>query len=831
MPKVAKCRGRLGSDSDLAVSLIRAHLTLLFQCDAFFCLKADSTPYRAVHTKQKMSEIRHYGGPFKKKFKEYEQPWYISKFENVKNCLIELDETFLAEKEPQAQSRYLAHVTAILEQASDDLFGLNAPKENQKLMPKLPSKLFSDFQIVPQGGLLTILSTAFRYKKEKGWSGDSFEEIFIKDETKAQEHTALFLRIESSLLNAGLLRRPKVLFSLSMPRDQLSELNEIVLSHKGAIVTRREQATHEVFPDEQQDEADADYCRTIDSQDHMSKVHWWYFPDSYQEWKPSEEIQGDPEPPIPTPLVWKITARFLRDLEKFNEWMNEEDYILTGEGEPQEDAVAASEVGSKRKRDTKSSKASKREDKQQETPHEETPQAAAPSGVFKPAPSSLGKLQTGATRAQMSLENFIGQSRMYSNYSNKPEPIPAREPTGAVVLVPSYASWFKMEQIHPIERKALPEWFASQSGSKTPKNYVEARDLIINLYRESPSKYITATECRRHLAIDVCAVMRLHAFLEHWGLINYNISVNDRPVAVGPMDTSGHPILIAMPDGSLVPKEKMDSSSQGLPNAPAPQLSTHANIYAAPARAKQGEKVTKVDRACHCTRERFHCISKPDLAISPGAYFAQKYPTGLTSADFVRVTEGQNEEEIYAMSDWTETETLRLLEGIEQFGEDWKQVASHVETKTKEQVRQSLFLQSCIELQCSKREEEHQGSESGDGASLLPLPEHQPRGGEQCDGSSAAGPAQGRQGKLLPCSYSLSQQAESPQISSDAHASSNRAEGSKEAGLLLVLDLIVRDDSSSGAKRRLATASGEHYSSRCRFSQSKVPCHLTWARR
>lgn len=394
-----------------------------------------------------MSEIRHFGGPFKKKFKEYEQPWYISKFENVKNCLIELDDSFLAEKEPQEQNRYLAYVTAILEQASDDLFGTNAPKENHKLMPKLPSKLFSDFQIVPQGGLLAILSTAFRYKKEKGWNCDSFEDIFINDEAKAQEHTALFVRIESALLNAGILRRPKILFSLSMPRAQLAELNEIVLSHKGAIVTRREQATHEVFPDEQQDEADADYCRTIDSQDHMSKVHWWYFPDSYQEWKPSVEIQGDPEPPIPTPLVWKITARFLRDLDKFNEWMNEEDYILTNDEEAQEDPSGTSEVGSKRKRDTKGSKASKREDKQQEIPPEETSQAAAPSAVFKPAPMSLGKLQTGATRAQMSLESFIGQSRMYSNYTNKPEPIPAREPTGAVVLVPSYASWFKMEQV------------------------------------------------------------------------------------------------------------------------------------------------------------------------------------------------------------------------------------------------------------------------------------------------------------------------------------------------------------------------------------------------
>lgn len=41
--------------------------------------------------------------------------------------------------------------------------------------------------------------------------------------------------------------------------------------------------------------------------------------------------------------------------------------------------------------------------------------------------------------------------------------------------------------------------------------------------RLNPTEYLTSTACRRNLAGDVCAVMRVHAFLEQWGLINYQV--------------------------------------------------------------------------------------------------------------------------------------------------------------------------------------------------------------------------------------------------------------------------------------------------------------------
>jgi SWI/SNF related-matrix-associated actin-dependent regulator of chromatin subfamily C len=91
------------------------------------------------------------------------------------------------------------------------------------------------------------------------------------------------------------------------------------------------------------------------------------------------------------------------------------------------------------------------------------------------------------------------------------------------VIIPSYSAWFDMSKIHPVETRALPEFFNSRNRSKTPAIYKDYRDFMINTYRLRPTEYLTVTACRRNLAGDVCAIMRVHAFLEQWGLINYQV--------------------------------------------------------------------------------------------------------------------------------------------------------------------------------------------------------------------------------------------------------------------------------------------------------------------
>src|SRR5690606_27021742 len=56
-------------------------------------------------------------------------------------------------------------------------------------------------------------------------------------------------------------------------------------------------------------------------------VHWWYYPASYDQWIPTSVVEGEMQP-IEQKEKWRIHARFLRDSELFNEWMEEADYDL-----------------------------------------------------------------------------------------------------------------------------------------------------------------------------------------------------------------------------------------------------------------------------------------------------------------------------------------------------------------------------------------------------------------------------------------------------------------------------------------------------------------------
>ena len=91
------------------------------------------------------------------------------------------------------------------------------------------------------------------------------------------------------------------------------------------------------------------------------------------------------------------------------------------------------------------------------------------------------------------------------------------------IILPSYSTWFDMHAINSIEKKAMPEFFNNRNRSKTPAVYKDYRDFMINAYRLNPTEYLTVTACRRNLAGDVCAIMRVHAFLETWGLVNYQV--------------------------------------------------------------------------------------------------------------------------------------------------------------------------------------------------------------------------------------------------------------------------------------------------------------------
>ncbi|ORY35631.1 hypothetical protein BCR39DRAFT_511220 [Naematelia encephala] len=295
------------------------------------------------------------------------------------------------------------------------------------------------------------------------------------------------------------------------------------------------------------------------------------------------------------------------------------------------------------------------------------------------------------------------------------------------LVIPSYSSWFSMSTIHPIERRSLPEFFSSRNRSKTPSIYKDYRDFMINTYRLNPGEYLTVTACRRNLAGDVGGIMRVHAFLEQWGLINYQVDPDTRPAALGPPFTGHFRVTLDTPRGLsnlLHPGTKPNTGSlalQAQTNGVSPHptnLDLRKTIYHSTSRSTKPVTSTEASKiaangaaadgptkppnyscetcATDCTRVRYHSMKDGEYTICPTCFVSGRFPSTMFSGDFVRLDEEAFKHSAGGSADWSEQETLLLLEGVEMYDDDWQAVADHVGTRSKEQCI-GKFLQLPIE--------------------------------------------------------------------------------------------------------------------------------------
>lgn len=96
------------------------------------------------------------------------------------------------------------------------------------------------------------------------------------------------------------------------------------------------------------------------------------------------------------------------------------------------------------------------------------------------------------------------------------------------VTLPAFAGWFKLDSVHPIEREFFPEFFTNETSDdtfsfaiKNSRLYRYYRNTIIGMWRENVKKHLSSAHCRRNLVGDVSSIVRIHGFLENWGLINF----------------------------------------------------------------------------------------------------------------------------------------------------------------------------------------------------------------------------------------------------------------------------------------------------------------------
>ncbi|KAI9205928.1 SWIRM domain-containing protein [Polychytrium aggregatum] len=281
------------------------------------------------------------------------------------------------------------------------------------------------------------------------------------------------------------------------------------------------------------------------------------------------------------------------------------------------------------------------------------------------------------------------------------------------IIIPSYAAWFSLSRIDDIERKALPEFFNGRNKSKTPMIYKDYRDFMVNASRLNPTEYLTVTACRRNLAGDVCAIIRVHAFLEQWGLINYQADPESRPVNLAPSFT-GHfrvtaetprglqpfapyaPISKAVPEGANKPKAAAEESlrtaglaKNSFESIPAKRKSETGDESATPgAGAGSAGEAKRSKHSCttcgsDCTRVRYHNTKTPSLDVCSSCYLEGRFTSTAVSSEFVKLEDRRSDGE--PLDEWTDQEVLLLLEGLELYDEDWNKIAEHVGTKTRSQ--------------------------------------------------------------------------------------------------------------------------------------------------
>ncbi|XP_036956534.1 LOW QUALITY PROTEIN: SWI/SNF complex subunit SMARCC2 [Acanthopagrus latus] len=653
------------------------------------------------------------GGP---NVKYFEASDTVSQFDNVRVWLGKNYKKYIQAEPPTNKS--LSSLVVQLLQFQEEVFGRHV---SNPPLTKLPMKCFLDFK--SGGALCHILAAAYKFKSDQGWRRFDFQ-----NPSRMDRNVEMFMTIEKSLVQNNCLTRPVIYLSPDIEPKLLGKLKDIIKRHQGSVTEDKAASSHVVVPIPTSLEEE-EWVRPVMKRDKQVLLHWGYFPDSYDTWISASEIEAAVEDPPSPEKPRKVHAKWILDLDQYNEWMNEEDYEV-GEGCPKRKRISAKTLtdevttpderrdkkpGSAKKRkrspspsptpppqeskkkNTKKgpttpytkSKRGQREEEQEDlskdldeaspVPASEEGNPAKTNSAKKDSDSTPVKGGTDLDEQEDEAMETTGKEEEEGSPSVKGEPVKGSDlhednvtEQTHHIIIPSYAAWFDYNSVHAIERRALPEFFNGKNKSKTPEIYLAYRNFMIDTYRLNPQEYLTSTACRRNLAGDVCAIMRVHAFLEQWGLINYQVDSESRPTPMGPPPTSHFHVLADTPS-SLVPLQPKTA-----------QVHLHTDTR------------RQTDTNTHSGF--FTCVSLPSFLQTPATQQMMTFPDkvkdkpadlqnfGLRTDMYSKKTSSaKSKSAASSMRDWTEQETLLLLEGLEMYKDDWNKVSEHVGSRTQDE--------------------------------------------------------------------------------------------------------------------------------------------------
>lgn len=653
-------------------------------------------------------------------------PESLQGFETVRQWLQKNFKKYLAPDPPTKES--LAQLIIQFVQYQETKLGKNA---QDPPTTRLPMRCFMDFK--PGGALCHILATMYRYKAEQRWR--KFDFTVNKNPMRKDPIIQMLLDMETALIEAECMRLPIVYVRPEVDKATANRITDIVTNHQGEMTMDEEEATHIIYP--AVDPLPEDYARPTFRRDKHVMIHWCYFPESYDTWVPNtfDLPENVPDSPMSPGDRWRVSLSWVTDLDAYNEWMAEEDYEVDEAGRKKmhklrlgvEDLMSGSDdkikktkvVHQKRKRSpTPPLKGGKRKSgrspavfqkkpraddeesedmtKDMDDPQPETnltevkaSSSNSASGPATPQPkrdpemmpikyATMTDLDEEIDRANADRTGDDSQAGKTSDNSNTQEFPHGKDDLEDNVteqthhiIVPSYSAWFDYNSIHVVEKRALPEFFNGKNKSKTPEIFLAYRNFMIDTYRLNPTEYLTSTACRRNLAGDVCAIMRVHAFLEQWGLINYQIDADSRPTPMGPPPTSHFHVLSDTPSGL----QPLNPPKTAQPSAAKNLLDLDKKPDKKDDPATPGTPATATTPA-----EAIKSETGTAAAADPNGQF------GLRLDQYAKKPSAMRNKTAASMSrDWTEQETLLLLEGLEMYKDDWNKVCEHVGSRTQDE--------------------------------------------------------------------------------------------------------------------------------------------------
>uniref|UniRef100_A0A672SHA8 SWI/SNF complex subunit SMARCC1-like n=1 Tax=Sinocyclocheilus grahami TaxID=75366 RepID=A0A672SHA8_SINGR len=542
------------------------------------------------------------------------------------------------------------------------------------------AKCFQDLR--PGGALCHILGSLYKFKTEQGW-----RRFDLQNPSRMDRNVEMFISVEKTLTQVfvlGSFVKTKI-FSMCMSGavSDLVYTQLFCLHFQGTVTEEKSQASHQIYPSPSTADEE-EWFRPVMRLDRQVMVHWGMCPDSYDLLISASDVDGEVEEPPNPDRCWKVHAKWVLDTDTYNEWMNEEDYEIDENGNSMcfrrriYQSTEEQKPGKKRRRSPsppsseskkKGGKKSSGVYKRRGQPEEAEPEEDLTKDMEDPTPVP-------------NMEEVILPKNVNLKKDSENTPVKGgiMADLGKFVLITLNIYVFLSDDQEEdllsgdeeeqrefgrgmegeerfnctsIERRALPEFFNGKNKSKTPEIYLAYRNFMIDTYRLNPQEYLTSASCRRNLTGDVCALIRVHSFLEQWGLINYQVDAESRPLPMGPPPTPHFNVLTDTPSG-LVP----------LQHRPLQVIQKYFDIT-----LPNTKSVSASQHMLHFP-EKFK--EKPSDLQNFGLrtdIYAKKHPKSKGAS---------------AGREWIEQETLLLLEALEMYKDDWNKVSEHVGSRTQD---------------------------------------------------------------------------------------------------------------------------------------------------